>query len=104
MRLLRNYANYHFIFPKIDKRGVRIWSEDGNISKSIRGGDDYSVSKSGQPTQLAQPAQLKQLVQVVVPVVLVVTVVLVVLDVIVVLDVPIVLVARVWLMCQLCWL
>ena len=48
LRLFRNYVYYHFIFPKINKRGG--WNKSGgleNFSKiNKRGGDDYSVLES----------------------------------------------------------
>ena len=50
LRLCRNYVYYHFIFPKISKRGVGIISsgEGGleNFSKINKRGDDYSVLES----------------------------------------------------------
>ena len=45
---IQKYVYYHFIFPKINKRGVGI-REGGleNFSKiNKRGGDDYSVLES----------------------------------------------------------
>ena len=40
LRLFRNYVYYHFIFPKIDKRGVGIRAGGGwkNFQKLISGG------------------------------------------------------------------
>ena len=48
LRLFRNYVYYHFIFPKINKRGVGIRAGGlENFSKiNNRGGDDYSVLES----------------------------------------------------------
>ena len=48
LRLFRNYVYYHFIFPKINKRGVGIRAGGlENFSKiNKRGGDDYSVFES----------------------------------------------------------
>ena len=48
LRLFRNYVYYHFIFPKINKRGgvgIRAgWLEI--FSKINKRGDDYSVLES----------------------------------------------------------
>ena len=50
LRLFRNYVYYHFIFPKIDKRGG--WNKSGGGGWTIfqklisGGGDDYSVLES----------------------------------------------------------
>ena len=48
LRLFRIYVYYHFIFPKINKRGVEIRAGDlENFSKiNKRGGGDYSVLES----------------------------------------------------------
>ena len=48
LRLFRNYVYYHFIFPKINKRGVGIRAGGlENFSKiNKRGGGDYSVLES----------------------------------------------------------
>ena len=47
LRLFRNYVYYHFIFPKINKRGVGIRAGGlENFSKINKRGDDYSVLES----------------------------------------------------------
>ena len=47
LRLFRNYVYYHFIFPKINKRGVGIRGGWKIFQKSkSRGGDDYLVLES----------------------------------------------------------
>ena len=47
LRLFRNYVYYHFIFPKINKRGVGITAGGWKIfQKLISGRDDYSVLES----------------------------------------------------------
>ena len=50
LRLFRNYVYYHFIFPKINKKGG--WNKSGGVGKFFkinkRGGDDYSVLESTQ--------------------------------------------------------
>ena len=45
---IQKYVYYHFIFPKINKRGVGIRAGGlENFSKiNKRGGDDYSVLES----------------------------------------------------------
>ena len=49
MRLYRNYVKYHFIFPKINKRGVGIRAGGlKSFSKIDKRGDDYSVLESMQ--------------------------------------------------------
>ena len=49
LRLFRNYVYSHFIFPKINNRGVGIRARGlENFSKSNKRGDDYSVLKSTQ--------------------------------------------------------
>ena len=49
LRLFRNYVYYHFIFPKINKKGG--WNKSGGGWKIFQklisgGGDDYSVLES----------------------------------------------------------
>ena len=48
LRLFRNYVYYHFIFPKINKRGVgiRVGGLENFSKINKRGGDDYSVLES----------------------------------------------------------
>ena len=49
LRLFRNYVYYHFIFPKINKRGdgIRAGARWKFFYKLISGGgDDYSVLES----------------------------------------------------------
>ena len=51
--LFRNYVYYHFIFPKINKRGG--WNKSGGgwkiFQKLISGRDDYSVLESNRKNE-----------------------------------------------------
>ena len=48
LAFIQNYVYYHFIFPKIDERGVGIRAGRLETFSKInkRGGDDYSVLQS----------------------------------------------------------